>query len=142
MKKKRKQSQWQVSKTLLKSQAIHLYSPVTRTRHQHHSALATKLMHDTFLNDSSLWQLTSNCKIIPHFDKFRIRLLLRKRPHDKRGDRQASNSNFNTAIDAENAENAAFLFCYSLESGTAKKRLDDHKTNLKSLLEGTTEASN
>jgi hypothetical protein len=35
------------------------------------------LMHATFLNDSTLWQLTSNCKIESYQDKFRICLLLR-----------------------------------------------------------------
>jgi hypothetical protein len=91
-------------------------------------------MHDSFLNDSSIWQLTSNCKVLLHKDKFRIRLLLRKRPDDKRGDRRASNSTYNTAIDAENA---AFLFRYSLESVKAKKQLDEYKMNLESLLVGT-----
>jgi hypothetical protein len=138
MARKRKQSQGQLSKTLLKSQAINLYSPVTHTRFQHHSALATKLMHDSFLNNSSLWQLTSNCKVVAHNDKFRIRLLLRKRPDDKKGDRRASHSNYATVIDAEND---AFLFRYSLESAKSKKILDDYETNLKALLQGTTGVS-
>ena len=138
MAKKRKQSQGQVSTTLLKSQAIHLYSPVTRTRHQHHSALATKLMHDSFLNDSSIWQLTSNCKIELFHDKFRIWLLLRKRSHDKRGDRRMSNTYYDTAIDAENN---AFMFRYSLESKKSKKQLDEYQTNLETLLAGTTDSS-
>ena len=55
-----------------------------------------------------------------------------------RGDRRASNSTYCTAIDAENA---AFMFRYSLESGKAKKQLDEYKTNLESLLVGTRDSS-
>jgi hypothetical protein len=92
-------------------------------------------MQDTFLNDSRLWQLTSNCKIEPHHDKYRILCLRRARPHDKKGERRISNGSYNTAIDAEND---AFLFRYGLESKNAKKQLDEYKTNLESILEGTT----
>jgi hypothetical protein len=59
MTKKQKQSQGKVSKTLQKSQSIHLYSPVTWTKNQHCSALETKLMNDTFLNDKRGDQCTN-----------------------------------------------------------------------------------
>jgi hypothetical protein len=63
----------------------------------------------------------------------------RKHPNDKRGDRRASHSDYETAIDAEND---TFLFHYSLESTKAKKQLEqDYQGNLKLILEGTTNSS-
>jgi hypothetical protein len=78
-------------------------------------------------------------RIEPCQDKYRIRLLLRKRPHDKTGARRVSTSSYCTAIDAEDD---AFNFRYSLESKKAKERLEDYKTNLELLLSGTMDSSN
>jgi transposase-like protein len=44
---------------------------------QHRSPLETKLMNDTFLNHSTIWQLTSTCKLELFNDKFRIIMLVK-----------------------------------------------------------------
>ena len=61
-----------------------------------------------------------------------MRLLYRKRTHDKKGERKSSIM-YDTAIEAENN---AFQFRYKYENKSCKKYIDEYEKNLISLLAG------
>ena len=117
-----------------RSQLLKSYSPFIRSRAHKLSKLKFQLMCDTFLpNNNILWECTSNCKVVNHKKNgFFVRLLYRKRPENKKGERKSSIM-YDTGIEAENN---AFQFRYKYENTSCKKCIDEYKTNLISILAG------
>ena len=86
-------------------------------------------MQGSFLsNGNIIWERTSNCKVGKvHTKGFTVRLLWRKRPGDRKGERRHSIM-YDTAI---KAKNDAFDFRYNLETKACQELIDEYKDNFR-----------
>ena len=123
MPQKIKKRKVNASKAILKSQVSNIYAPIIRIRSKELSPLDKYLMNRAFITfdeDSSFWELTSNCKVFNSGMGYHIRFLWRGRKTDKTGQRRTS-QRYATIIEAENN---AYEYRYSLESKCSKEKLN------------------
>jgi hypothetical protein len=122
-----------ISNAVIRAQVQVTYTPAKRLRKQSVSAIDAAKFEAALSNDGMFgWDLTSNLAIEPKRTGYCIRLLKRKRSHATKGERI-----YSPVYDCiYSAENAAFLYRYSVESSKSRLTVDDWLETTQKFLKG------